>query len=187
MRTNAEFRSGSGSSWEAGGTLTDLTVRAATTADAEAINRIYNAYVHTSTATFDTAEKTLTERLEWLGDHGDDHPVLVVTQDDAVVAWGSLSRWASRCAWQHTVEVSTYVDQEARGKGIGPFLLAALVDAGRARGHHALIAQISADNEPSLKMAARAGFERVGTLQEVGRKFDRWIDLALLELVLADS
>lgn len=164
--------------------MTDLIVRPATSADAPAINAIYNAYVHTSTATFDTAEKTLQDRLAWLAEHDAQHPVLVVVSDDTVVAWGSLSRWANRRAWQHTVEVSTYVDTAACGNGIGPVLLAALVDAGREIGHHALIAQISADNEPSLKMAARAGFERVGTLREVGRKFDRWIDLAMLELLL---
>ena len=162
----------------------DIVIRAATTGDAAAINDIYNAYVHTSTATFDTAEATLADRLAWLEEHGDGHPVLVVEQAGRVVAWGSLSRWANRCGWRHTVEVSTYVSADARGRGIGPRLLEALVALGRAHGHHALIAQIAADNEPSLKMAARAGFERVGTLREVGRKFDAWIDLAMLELIV---
>lgn len=167
--------------------MSDFIIREATPQDAAAINDIYNAYVHTSTATFDTVEMALADRLAWLGEHGAKHPVLVVEDAGTIVAWGSLSRWANRCAWQHTVEVSTYVSADARGRGIGPHLLEALVAAGRDSGHHALIAQISADNEPSLKMAARAGFERVGTLREVGRKFDTWIDLAMLELILTPS
>ena len=166
--------------------MSDTVVRAATAADAPAINSIYNHYVLHSSATFDEVETSLETRLDWLDSHGGDHPVFVVEREGDVIAWGSLTRWASRRAWRHTVEVSTYVDSRARGTGIGPKLLAELVSAARQRGHHALIAQISADNEPSLRMAARAGFERVGTLRHVGRKFDRWIDLALLELVIED-
>lgn len=164
--------------------MSDAIVRAAQTSDAAAINAIYNHYVRTSTATFDTVEKTLEDRLSWLESHGRDHPVLVVERDGDVIAWGSLSQWASRSAWRHTVEVSTYVDSRTLGRGVGPMLLSSLVEAARRCGHHALIAQISADNEPSLKMGERAGFRQVGVLREVGRKFDRWIDLAMLELVL---
>jgi len=165
--------------------LADPIVRRATHADAPAINDIYNHYVRTSTATFDTVEMSLADRAEWLTHHGDEHPVLVVEQGGAVVAWGSLSRWATRAAWRHTVEVSTYVSASALGQGLGPILLRELVEEARRQGHHAVIAQISSDNLPSLKMGERAGFERVGTLREVGRKFGSWIDLAMLQLVLA--
>lgn len=167
--------------------MTALVIRMATEADAPPINAIYNHYVRCSTATFDTVETDIEQRLAWLGHHGQDHPVLVVVRDDAVIAWGSLTLWASRSAWRHTVEVSTYVDPEHLGRGVGPALLTELVAIARQRGHHALIAQISSDNVPSLKMAERAGFERVGTLREVGRKFDRWIDLAMLELVVSQA
>ena len=170
-----------------GDIVTQDLIRRAIDADVPAINSIYNHYVRTSTATFDTVETDLDQRLAWLRGHGEDHPVLVVVRDREVVAWGSLTRWASRYAWRHTVEVSTYVDPAAVGGGIGPLLLTELVNVARERGHHAVIAQISADNEPSLKMGARAGFERVGTLREVGRKFDRWIDLAMLELIIAPA
>lgn len=164
--------------------MSDLIVRRATQADAPVINDIYNYYVSTSSATFDTSETPLSERREWLTHHGDQHPVLVVERDGEVLAWGSLSKWASRCGWRHTVEVSTYVAADSLGGGLGPLLLAELVTAARNAGHHAVIAQISSDNLPSLKMVERAGFERVGTLREVGYKFDSWIDLALLELIL---
>lgn len=164
--------------------MTEIVIRTATEADAPAINAIYNHYVRSSTATFDTVETGLEQRLAWLGHHGHDHPVLVVERHGAAVAWGSLTMWASRSAWRQTVEVSTYVDPEHLGQGVGPALLTELVEIARQRGHHALIVQISSDNTPSLKMAERAGFARVGTLREVGRKFDRWIDLAMLELIV---
>lgn len=164
--------------------MTDLIVRRATQADAPAINDIYNHYVRTSSATFDTVEMAPADRVVWLSHHGDEHPVLVAEHEGDVVGWGSLSKWATRAAWQHTVEVSTYVAAPALGRGIGPVLLRELVACARDAGHHAVIAQISADNLPSLKMGERAGFEPVGTLREVGHKFDRWIDLVMLELIL---
>lgn len=164
-----------------------LNIRRAEADDAADIASIYNHYVRHSTATFDTELKTFEDRVRWLAEHGDDYPVVVGELDGRVIAWGSLSRWATRPAWAGTVEVSVYVAHDATGSGVGPEVLAHLVDAGRAAGFHALIAQIVADNQPSIKMAERAGFERVGTLREVGRKFDRWLDVALVERIIEDG
>jgi phosphinothricin acetyltransferase len=60
----------------------------------------------------------------------------------------------------------------------------ALVAEARRVGHHAIVSQITAENEPSLKMAARLGFRYVGTLYEVGRKFGRWLDVVLMEFTI---
>ncbi len=164
--------------------MSELLIRTAARGDAPAIARIYNHYVETSTATFDTQIKSVSDRESWLEDHDERHPVLVAEADGVVVGWGSLTRWAARPAWSRTVEVAVYLDATATGRGVGPALLEQLVEAGRRAGHHALLAQIVAGNDPSIKMSMRAGFERVGTLREVGWKFDRWLDVALLELVL---
>ena len=137
--------------------MPEASIRTATTQDAAAIAAIYNHYIATSTATFDT------------------------------VAWGSLSRWGTRCAYRHTVEISTYVAPDATGSGLGPLLSNALIAEARRTGHHAVISQIVSENGPSLKMGERLGFAEVGRLREVGRKFDRWLDIVLMELVLQDS
>jgi L-amino acid N-acyltransferase YncA len=100
------------------------------------------------------------------------------------VGWGSLSRWGSRCAYAHTVEISTYVSPEHVGQGIGPALSKALLDQAEMHGHHAVISQIVHENAASLKMGERLGFERVGTLLQVGRKFDRWLDVVLMEYLV---
>lgn len=166
--------------------MRDLEVRVATDIDAPAINAIYNHYVLTSPATFETAEKTVEERVSWLAQHGARYPVLVAEREGVVVGWGSASQWGTRPGWRYTAELSVYVAPDVTGGGVGPAILEALVNACRDAGHHALLAQIIADNEPCLKMVERAGFSRVGTFREVGRKFDRWIDLELVELVLAE-
>ena len=77
-----------------------------------------------------------------------------------------------------------YLAQDATGAGIGSRLLSAALDAARDAGHHVVIAQIEAENEPSLRLAERAGFKRKGTLSEVGYKFDRWLDVVMLQLTL---
>jgi len=164
--------------------MSDLSIRPAVESDAEAINHIYNHYVRTATATFDTEEMSPEGRVRWLGQHVGQHPAIVAVVDGTVVGWGSLSGWGTRHAYRHTVEISTYIAAEATGGGIGPALCEDLHARARALGHRAIISQIVHENEASLKMVDRLGYERVGTLRQVGRKFDRWLDVVLMEYVI---
>ncbi|PKQ15397.1 MAG: GNAT family N-acetyltransferase [Actinobacteria bacterium HGW-Actinobacteria-7] len=164
--------------------MSDVRMRRAQSSDAAVIAAIYNHYIATSTATFDTIGKTVEEREAWLEQHGDAHPVLVAERDGVVVGWGALTPWGVRPGWAHTAEVTVYLAPDATGQGIGAVVLSALVEAARVAGHHALLSQIVAENTASLTMTERVGFERVGYLRSVGRKFDRWIDLVVMELVL---
>jgi phosphinothricin acetyltransferase len=161
-----------------------LVIRPASASDSDEINAIYNHYVRSSTATFDTEEITAEKRLTWLDEHVGDYPALVAVRDGMVVGWGSLSPWGTRCAYRRTVEISIYIDANATGGGVGPALGAALAKHARELGHHAIVSQIVHENEASLKMARRLGYEQVGRLREVGRKFDRWLDVVLMEYVI---
>jgi L-amino acid N-acyltransferase YncA len=162
----------------------DLIIRPAAESDAPTIAAIYNHYVRTSTATFDTQERSIADQVAWLADHTGPYPALVAETSEGVVAWGALSAWGTRCAYRHTVEISVYVTPDEAGHGIGPALSQALIERARELRHHAVISQIVHENAPSLAMSRRLGFEHVGTLREVGRKFDRWLDVVLMELVL---
>jgi L-amino acid N-acyltransferase len=165
--------------------MVEFSIRPACDSDVAAINDIYNHYVRSSTATFDTEETSLERRYAWLAEHTGPHPALVAEDTAGVIlGWGSLSRWGTRCAYQHTVEISVYVEAEAVGGGVGPALTRALIGEAERLGHHAVVSQIVHENEASLKMAARQGFEHVGTLKQVGRKFDRWLDVVLMEYVI---
>jgi len=159
-------------------------VRPATVHDAEAIAAIYNHYVKTSTATFDTNPKSVEDRAEWISEHGSRLPVLVIEIEETVVGWGALSPYAARPAWGNTVEVGIYLDPDVRNRGLGFTLGNTLIDAAREEGHHALIAQIVSDNVASMHLMERLGFERVGHLREVGLKFDRLHDVVLFELLV---
>ena len=164
--------------------MNPIHIRHAVSADAVAVAQVYNHYVRTSTATFDTETKSTADRVAWIESRSAEHPVLVVEQDGAIVAWGALSPLGERPAYGHSVEISTYVAAGVTRQGVGPALAQALVDEARRIGHHAVVGRIVADNEPSLKMSLRLGFSEVGRLREVGYKFGRWLDLVLLELIL---
>jgi L-amino acid N-acyltransferase YncA len=169
-----------------------IRIRPARAADLPRILSIYNHEVLSSTATYDTQPRTDEEHEQWFARHDPAHPVFVAAarmrhsaeSERAVCGWASLSRWSDRPAYDSSVEVSVYVAEESRRKGIGRQLLEALVEAGRAQGHHALLGRISSDNTVSIRLHESLGFTIVGVLKEVGFKFGRWLDVSVMELLL---
>ncbi|MBX3475804.1 MAG: N-acetyltransferase [Planctomycetes bacterium] len=161
-----------------------LIVRPATEADLAAIAAIYNDAIRTTTATFDTEEKTLEDRRQWLASHDAKHPVIVAQMGDEVAGWGCLSAWSDRCAYAGTCENSVYVATSARGKGVGKALLAELVNLARQAGMHTMIARVAAGNPASERLHKGAGFVRIGVMREVGRKFGRLLDVTMYQLML---
>lgn len=158
--------------------------RLATAEDLPAINAIYNHYVLTSTCTYQTDPETAEERARWFSDRDEAHPVTVLEAGGEIVAWGALTRFRRRSAYRYTVEDSTYVRHDCRGRGLGSLLLGDLVRRARELGHHSMIAGISADQAPSIRLHEKFGFARVALLREVGWKFDRWLDVVYMQLVL---
>ena len=161
-----------------------MDVRVAVADDAEAVRRIYNTYVETTTFTFDLRPRSLAEQRAWLAARSGAHTALVAVDDGAVVGFGALSPYRDRPAYATSVEDSVYVDEARRGAGIGKQLLAGLVDAAGASGFHAVFARIVGSHETSIGLHAALGFEVVGTEREVGRKFGRWLDVVVMERLL---
>ncbi len=161
-----------------------MEVRLARHGDAEAIRAIYNAEVVSSTVTFDLEPRTAEEQRAWITGHEGAHPAVVAVDGATVVGFGSLSPFRDRAAYSTTVEDSLYVDAGHRGQGVGRLLLEELVALAAARGFHTVIARISGDNEPSTALHRACGFTLVGVEREVGRKFGRWIDVAVMQRML---
>ena len=101
-----------------------------------------------------------------------------------MVGFASLSPYKERAAYRTTVEDSVYVDRARGGEGIGTALLTNLLEVARASGFHTVIARIEASGAASLALHARCGFELVGIEREVGRKFNRWLDVAVMQRLL---
>ncbi len=153
-----------------------VVVRTATADDLPALAGIYNESVAHSVATFDVepqppelfAARVASTRP---GDH-----VVVADQGGRVVGVAYAATYRPRPAYDGTRETSVYLAPEARGRGLGRVLYDELLARVDADGIHACVAVIAQPNAASEALHAAVGFERVGTLREVGRKFDRWVD-----------
>ncbi len=160
-------------------------IRAAVEADLPAITEIYNQSVLRGTGTFDTEPKTAPQQLEWFRRHGPSHPVIVAEESGKIVGWASVTQYSDRCAYARTAEVSVYIDEGARGRGLGGVLLDAILVAAKKAGLLQILARITDGNEASLKLHDKRGFLRVGVLRQVGEKFGKVLDVNLLQKSLA--
>jgi phosphinothricin acetyltransferase len=160
-----------------------MQIRPATRSDLPGILEIYNDAVLNTTATYDYEPRTLEHRTQWFEERQRDNYPVFVAVDDArrVVGWSALNPFHARMGYRFTSENSVYVAADMRGKGIGKLLLAPLIDGAKARGLHAIIAVIDADNEPSIRLHAAFGFEKVGHFKQTGFKFNRWLDVVYME------
>jgi L-amino acid N-acyltransferase YncA len=166
--------------------VTEVAVRLARPDDAEATRQIYNHEVTTSTVTFDLVPRSFDDQREWLEARSGAHAVLVAEESGRIVGFGSLSPWRDRPAYATSVEDSVYVHRDHQGRGIGKALLTELVRVGRAHGFHAMFARIVGGHESSVALHRSLAFEIVGTEREVGRKFGKWLDVVVMELLLAE-
>ncbi len=166
-----------------------MHIRPALAADLPGILEIYNEAVLNTTASYDDEPRTLEHRLTWYQEHvKNNFPIFVADNDHGSLAgWSALNQFHARAGYRFTSENSIYVAADQRGCGVGRLLMPPLVTAARARGLHAILAAIDAENEASIRLHASFGFVKVGCLKEVGFKFGRWLDVVYMELLLRDS
>ena len=162
----------------------DCSIRLATRADAGAINDIQNHYVVGTTATFHIEPVSLAERLAWLENRGSHHPVTVAESDGRVVGWGALEVFRARRAYRNTAEFSVYVHHEWHRRGVGRTIMTDLESRGRTLHYHALVGGCCSESTGVIALLEGMGYERVAHFREVGRKFDRWLDVVFLQRVL---
>ena len=166
--------------------MSSIEIRRATLEDLPAILDIYNEVIANSTAVYSVEPVTLENRREWFEARTRaGYPVLVAVGEDGVVGFATFGEF--RGAWvgyRYSVEHSVHVRSDQRGKGIGTRLVQELLPLARAMGKHVMVGGIDASNQGSIRMHERLGFEQMGTMPEVGRKFDRWLDLVFMQRFL---
>lgn len=157
-------------------------LRHATPADLPAINAIYNFYVETSPATFDTEPVSDAHRLAWFEQlSAKGFPVLVADAGGEVAGWCALSEWSARRAYATTREESIYVADQFRGNGVGRALLSAILEEARQLGVHVVMAGVVACQEPSLALHRSLGFEQSAMHLHMGYKLGAWHNVAYLQ------
>ncbi len=163
-----------------------IKIRPAGVEDLERINEIYNYYVVNSTCTYQRDPVSMEERVKWFQSRNERHPVVVAQDSNQILGWGSISPFKERSAYENTGEVAVYVDHGFHRCGIGTEILKSLLLYAEKSGLHTLIAVISADQEPSLKLHEKLGFKISGRLTEVGYKFDKWIDVVYMQYIVTN-
>ena len=203
MNTPADPGSGAPSVW----------VRAATAADAEGIRTIYNHEVENTPATMDLVTRSLQDQVDWLAARSGAFTALVavrraapgadprfvvagpdgggtgsgsggISGSEEILGFASLSPYKERAAYRPTVEDSVYVRRDLARHGVGRVLLEELIERARSSGFHSMMARIEASGEASRGLHAACGFREVGIEREVGRKFNRWLDVVLMQKML---
>jgi phosphinothricin acetyltransferase len=161
-------------------------VRPARPGDLPAILAIYNEAVETTTAIWNWTKVDLANRRAWFDARtSQGYPVLVAEGGEGrALAYASFGDWRPFEGYLHTVEHSVYVAAEARGNGLGADLLTALIEEARRRGKHVMLGGIEAGNAASLALHRKLGFLETARMPEVGRKFDRWLDLVFMQKML---
>ena len=161
------------------------TIRDAHDGDLPAILAIYNDAVLTTTAVYDYTPRTMVQQVAWFQAKREQAlPVLVADESGTAIGFASYGSFRPWPAYLHSVENSLYVAPDRRGQGVGSLLLPALIRRATGRGLHTMVAGIDATNEASLRLHAKFGFARCALFREVGWKFERWLDLAFLQLML---
>jgi L-amino acid N-acyltransferase YncA len=157
--------------------MMQFTIRAAHLSDAGSIAAIYRPLVECTAISFEEAAPDGPEMARRLAEITRHYPWLVAQQDGALLGYAYANRHRERAGYRYSVDVSVYVAQDARGKGIGSALYGALFKELRTQDFHRAFAGIALPNDASVALHHRFGFEPVGVYKEVGFKFGKWLDV----------
>ncbi|MGP5929721.1 GNAT family N-acetyltransferase [Corynebacterium glyciniphilum] len=166
--------------------MTEINIRAASNADIPAITAIYNDAVENTVAVWNDETVDEENRRSWLQGYQVPGACALVAEgaDGEVLGYATYGEFRHYDGFRHTVENSIYVDGSKRAGGVGTALMSALVDHAREGGKHVMVAAIEGGNTASIRLHAKVGFEECGTVRQVGTKFDRWLDMTLMQLML---
>jgi L-amino acid N-acyltransferase YncA len=162
-----------------------MMIRPVTKADAAQICAIYNHYIETSVISFELTPVSIEQmvlRIEQINALG--LPWLVATDGEQLLGYAYATTWKARIAYRFSVEISIYLAQQGTAKGIGTALYQALFEALEAQEIHAVVACIALPNAHSVALHEKFGMRKVGHFEEVGQKFDTWLDVGYWQLNL---
>ncbi|KIJ70197.1 hypothetical protein HYDPIDRAFT_172077 [Hydnomerulius pinastri MD-312] len=162
--------------------------------DLPALAEILNHEIRTSTCIFRKSTVDVPSRRTWLAElQRDNYPCFVIVHTPApgeqpqTVGWCNLGRYRSSEAYDATTEVSLYIHQGFRGQGLGSRVFRHVLDEARKHGYRTILAMVATGNELNARFWERQGFSLVGTLKDVGNKFNRWLDVGVYQLMVDDS
>lgn len=158
-----------------------MKIRKVTIEDAEKVGEIYNYYIQNTHHTFEVEPLSVEATQRRIEKITKNYPFLVAENDSELLGYAHAVPFKLRQAYEHTAEVSIYVKNQSKQRGIGSLLYEKLFDKLEDTDIHALVAGISLPNDASVKFHEKLGFEKVAHFKEVGYKLGRWIDVGYWE------
>lgn len=163
----------------------EIKIRPAVFADLDTILEIINHEILHSTSNYDYEPHDFEEQKTWFEDKMEKKlPIIVAEFENMPIGYATYGTFREKIGYQYTVEHSVYVAQEFIGNGVGKLLLGELIQIAKQQGYHVMIGTIDAENSGSIAFHKKFGFEIVGTIREVGYKFDQWLDIVFIQLIL---
>ncbi len=158
-----------------------MTGRSATPDDADAIARIYNQGIEDRVATFETRLRSGEDVRVWLDGV---HPIIVVEDGGAVVAFAATFTYRPRECYAGIAEASVYVARTHRRRGAGRIALEALIQAAKTAGFWKLLSRIFPENMASRGLVRQLGFREVGVYEKHGQLDGQWRDVVIVERLM---
>ena len=165
--------------------MSSVLIVAATKNDIPQILDIVNHYIENDTCIYDLEPRSLEKQMEWFENQTlNNFPVLVAKIDNQLIGFASYSQFRPKVGYKFSMEHSVYVAHNQKGNGAGKMLLQALIEIAKNQNIHTLIGGIDANNQGSIDFHSKFGFETVGRMNQVGYKFNRWLDLVWMQKTL---
>ena len=166
--------------------MSALAIRDATADDAEAICAIWNPIIRDSVVTFNPDPRSPAEVARLIATRQEaGHAFLVARLSGQMIGFASYSQFRGGPGYARTMEHTINLAPQARGRGAGRQLLAALEAHAIAAGHHVMVAAVTAENAGSVAFHRAMGYQSVGMMPQVGWKFGRFHDLVLMQKTLS--
>ncbi|MDP1730186.1 MAG: N-acetyltransferase family protein [Devosia sp.] len=165
--------------------MSELSIRPFAWRDVPGITAIYRHYVENSVATFDLeapGETFMAEKFGHMVELG--HPAVVAERDGRLLGYAYASIYRPRPAYRFTCEDTVYCAPDAQGQGIGTALVSHVIELSREFGFKQMIGVITGESTGSIRLHEKLGFRVVGTYDQVGYKFDRWLDIVHMQKAL---
>jgi len=152
--------------------------------DFEIIKDIYDYYIENSTATYYTEKITIEELKEFIPYQDNKYKSYLIKVENECCGFCYISQYKKRQAYDRTAEISLYLKKEFTGKGIGNLVLPFLEEVSKKNGISVLIGIISGDNVNSIKLFERNSYEKCGHLKQIGKKFNKILDIVLYQKII---